>query len=908
MALPHLLALFLAVTFGGLDAHSQPNNAGSSAPETASNPPPSSINAGNQLLVEIRVSGLHRLDEKTVRSWLRAREGAPYSSKDRQADIQTLLASGEFNSVKIDEVALPGDKIRLDIAVAEIPKLPVISTSTANVPISSGTTRTPLPLLEHPAVPPPWIVQDIAIVGNHHVTYNALRTDLKVRKGELYERSDLERDVQTLVGLGNFERVTADIVEIPGKPVPAQFQGISGSSWTVRLTFLVEEKPIIHKIRYEGNKKLSKSKISDKVTLKEKDPLNQVKLREDTDGILQIYHEKGFAGAKVEPKVSVDTRTAEADVSFVIQEGPQTLVAGVQLDGLHAFKPQKVLKQMDNRYKKVFQENKLHDDFKKIETFYKNNGYLDFHISSSTVITAEDKSKVYIILSLDEGHSYKFGSTTFSGYTIYVSSTLAKTLEYKQGEIFNQEKFDESIHDLQDLYADKGYLRARITPTKTYNPERNETDVHFDIIEDRIVYVDHVDVEGNQTTKTYVLKREVIVKPGDVFSSSRIRKSREKIMNLGFIDDVDVDVQSPSDPSKVDLTFDVKEGKPGMLTAGAGFSSVDKLIGTLSLQHLNLFGRAQRTSIAWQFGTRVLDYSVSWTTPWIGNHPTSFGVDLFDTRRISPFNGDVNAYTQKRLGGSLRLGPRFEDDKYQLNFSYTLQRISIENLDAQFQQGGPFFGQLTQGTSVSSTIGADFSRITLDNIWDPTHGSKNTLGMSLSGGPLQGQVNLWKPYVADAIHFHLLSVEDYPLVLSFFNRASYVTQFGSTKDVPVFDRFYVGGQDSLRGYAANGEAGQPNGGKFYDVFNAELGFPLAREHHKTIVKIVGFFDAGSSWDNLRSFNARLGPGPNDLKTDVGIGLRFVTPAFPIRLDYGYGFNHPTGEKRYQINFGVGPLF
>ena len=902
MALAPLLVL-LVVTIGGLDANGQTNNAGSPAPETAPATPSSSLNTGKRLLTEIRIEGLHRLDEQTIRSWIKARVGQPYTPDDRLVDIQTLVSKGEFSSVQANEINLSSSTLRLDLVLTELPGATSASTSTVTVASSSSSAPS-----EHPPVPPPWVIGDIAISGNHHVSYNTLRTDLKVRKGELYERSDLEHDVHTLIGMGSFERVTADVSEIPGTPVPAQFKGVAGSSWTVRLTFMVEEKPTIRKIKYQGNKKISKGRLADQVSLKEKDPLNQVKLREDTDKIIKYYAEKGFSAAKVDPQVAIDTRTASADITFLVDEGPRTTVAGVQLDGLHAFKPRKILKEMTNRYKKIYQEGKLDEDLKKIEAIYKNNGYIDFKISSSTVITSPDRSKVYIILTLDEGHPYRFGTTSFSGYSVYVSSQLYKTLEYKEGKVFNQEKYDDSIHNLQDLYADKGYLRTKITPEKTYNAATDEMDIKFDISEGGIVYVDHVDVEGNVATKTYVLKREIIVKPGEVFSSSRIRKSREKIMNLGFIDDVDVDVQSPSDPSKADLTFGIKEGKPGMLTAGAGFSSVDKLVGTLSLQHMNLFGRAQRAQIAWQFGSRVQDYSLSWTTPWIGDHPTSFGLDLFNTRRISPYQGDINAFVQKRLGGSARLGPRFQDDKYVLNFIYTWQKITITNLDNQFQPGGTFAGTLTEGTSVSSSLGADFSRVTVDNVYDPTKGTKNTLGLSLTGGPLQGDVNLWKPYIAEAAHFHLLSVADYPLVLSFINRASYVTQFGASKEVPVFDRFFVGGQDSLRGYSASGEAGFPNGGKVYDVFNTELGFPLAREHHRSIVKIVGFFDMGSAWDNVKSMRGHIGTGPNDLKTDVGIGLRFVTPAFPIRLDYGWGFNHRSGEKSYQINFGLGPLF
>ncbi|MBI5201511.1 MAG: BamA/TamA family outer membrane protein, partial [Elusimicrobia bacterium] len=444
---------------------------------------------------------------------------------------------------------------------------------------------------------------------------------------------------------------------------------------------------------------------------------------------------------------------------------------------------------------------------------------------------------------------------------------------------------------------------ARVSPDKSYNEETKQMDVNFDVIEGPVIYVDHIDVEGNKATKTHVIRREIVQKEGVPFQASRIRKSQEKIMNLGFIDDVQLDFTSPTDPDKVDLAFEVAEGKPGILTAGAGFSSLDDLIGTLSLQHMNLFGRAQRASVQWQFGSRVQDYSLSWTTPWTFGKPTSLGVDLFNTRRLRPFQSESAGYVDKRLGGSMRLGPRFSEDKYQLNFTYTFQKISISNVDSQF------LTQLPESTSIHSSFGAEAAIDTRDSIWDPTRGQRHSIGFTMAGGPIfQGDIHFFSPSINNSAHFHLWSVNDYPFVLTFANRAAYVTQFGETKEVPVFNRFFLGGQDTLRGYSISGEVGRPDGGKVYDVFNVEFGFPLARERKKTIVKFVTFYDAGTTWDNMRSVHMRIGSGERDIRQDVGFGIRFVTPAFPIRLDWGYGLNHRPGERLYQINFGIGNLF
>lgn len=784
---------------------------------------------------------------------------------------------------------------------------PAVSTAAALPGLSTGTWTPDVSTAAAPApgiVPRPWVIGDIKADGLKNVKLSTLRGQIKARKGDLYDRPDLDRDIQSLLGLGQFERVGAELT-LMDKPVPDNFRKVAGTDRQVVLTFTVKEKPVVRKIDFIGQKKLSKGTLTDEISIKKSDPFDRFKVEEDVKKLVDKYHEKGFLDATAALDVKIDTAASKADVAFRISEGPKSTIALVEISGVTAFKPKKLLGLMKNARKKVFFEKDLPEDLKKIETEYKNNGYLDVILSTPLVTLSPDKTRISIALGVAEGRPYRFGESTFAGYIVFKSSEMAKTVEYKRGKVFSQEKFENTIRGIQELYADVGRLRARVNPVKTYNTKTDQMDVRYEVTEGPISYVDHVDVDGNKATKTYVIRREVVVKPGDRFSAARVRKSREKIMNLGFMDDVDVDLQpSPVDPDKVDLTFDVTEGKPGVLTAGAAYSSVDGLIGTLSVQHLNFLGRAQRVSANWSFGKRVQDYSVSWTTPWIGNSPTSLGLDAFHTRRISPFQGDLSAYTERRTGGTIRVGPRFQEDKYLLNFSYTLQQVVVEGIDPNQDFGGA----LTPSTSIQSLIGAEFARDSRDSMWDPTRGSRNGFGATLSGGPLMGDINFLEPTVTNQVHWTLYNPEDWPFVLSLFHRGGYVTQFGSTKEVPVQSRFYVGGQDSLRGYSPSGEAGYVSGGKIYQVANLEFGFPLAREHHKSIVKLVLFADAGGSWDRISDYNLRIGARDTSIRTDVGLGIRFVTPAFPIRLDYGYGLNHRPGEKLYQINFGLGPLF
>ncbi len=783
---------------------------------------------------------------------------------------------------------------------------PSMSSAPAALPgLSTAPWSPPAPQsLPAGIVPRPWVLGDIDAKGLKNVRMSTIRGQIKARKGDLYDRPDLDRDIQSLLGLGQFERVGAELTLLD-KPVPERLLKTAGTDREVRLTFMVKEKPILRKILFEGEKGISKGVLADAISIKEYDPYDQFKADEARQKLVDKYRERGFLDATVDFSVSIDTAASKADLTFKIQEGPKSRISLVEISGVKAFKPKKLLGLMKNRYKKVYVQKDLDEDVQKIVDEYKNNGYLDVRVSTPLVTLSPDKSRISIALGVDEGRSYRFGETTFSGYLVLTSSELYHAVDYRPGKVFNQGQFDDTIRSVQELYADVGRLRARVIPEKSFDPKTDRMNVRFDIVEGPVSYVDHVDVDGNKATKTYVIKREIIVKPGERFSAARVRKSREKIMNLGFMDEVNVDLQpSAEDPNKVDMDFDVTEGKPGMLTAGAAYSSIDGLIGTLSVQHLNFLGRAQRVSLQWSFGKRVQDYSVSWTTPWVDDKPISLGFDAFHTRRINPFQGDLAAYTEHRTGGSIRVGPRFQDDKYQLNFTYTLQKIAIDGIDPNVD----FQGALTPGTSVQSLLGAELARDTRDSIWDPTHGTRNSIGVQLSGGPLMGDIDFFKPYVSNQAHWTMFNWGEWPFVLSMFNRGGYITEFGRSKSVAVQDRFYIGGQDSLRGYSPSGEAGFPNGGTIYDVANLEFGAPLAREHHRSIVKLVAFFDIGGAWNTPGDMTLRMGGDTRDLKSDVGLGLRFVTPAFPIRLDYGYGLNHRPGEKLYQINFGLGPLF
>ncbi|MEW5906906.1 MAG: outer membrane protein assembly factor BamA [Elusimicrobiota bacterium] len=750
--------------------------------------------------------------------------------------------------------------------------------------------------------PGPWEIGEVAVRGTVNVKPRAVTGAAKARKGRLYYRDFVTRDVEAILGLGSVEKVSVDIEEIPGRPSSPKLAPFLPAPLQARVTYIVSEKPMIKKVEVEGAKQLSKTSVKDEMSLRERDFFDELKIREDLIKIADKYREKGFLDVSVDYEVAHDTASLTCALTVKVEEGSKVRVAAVDLAGVEGFSAKKLVKRFKNRPKKIYQPAELAGDLQALGDHYRNRGYSDFEILESSAVFNGNRSSVTITVAVREGAKKMFGETTFSGNSVYTAPELAGALAYRRGKLYNQDRFEDTVRAVQEKYADKGYLRAQVRPLKVPNEATGELDIEFAVVENSPIFVGHIDVEGNKATKTHVLRREVAQKEGEVFSAAKVRRSQEKIFNLGFIDDVNPVINPTADPDTVDLVFDVAEGKPGMLTAGAGISSREGVVGTLSVSHLNMFGLAQRMSLAWNFGKRVQDYNFSWSSPWVGDRPMTLGLNLFNTRRYRPYQTSLSAYTERRTGGKVTLAPRFEDDKYTLTTSYSYENVRIMDVD------DIYVGELQAGTSATSSVFVEFARDTRDSVWDPTRGGRGAVGLEFTGGPLMGDVNFYKPSLSYSHNFKLFSIDDYPFVLSIANRMGYVARFGETDRVPFYEKYFLGGSETIRGYNSNGQVGPPEGGRLYDVLNVEFKFPLARERRRTIVQWAFFFDAGNSWDRFDDVSLRSGKGEKQLKLGAGFGIRFTTPAFPIRLDWGYGFNHKDGAQRSDIYFTLGNLF
>lgn len=749
----------------------------------------------------------------------------------------------------------------------------------------------------------PWMICDVAASGLKNIRKSTVTKAGHAKKGTLYERYSVSEDIRDISALGSFDSVEIDISRMKGSRKDAQFNETYPCH---RLTYILREKPIFERLTYQGRKKLGKGAITSAMTLKIKDPFNEIKLQTDLERIKAKYAEKGFVNTQITYQTVTDEKLGTVEVKLIIDEGERVRVKELNLNGLSELPYKKVAGKASNRAGKVFKPQNLQRDYVKMILYGRNKGYADFMLSEPQIDLNDAKTEAYITYNVTVGEKVDFGNVSFEGNNVFTPQELQKQVFFRKDHLYNQKDFDDTITAIQEAYANKGYLQARVNPVRTVSD--GLLNIHFDISEGHIFYVDNVDVSGFKDTKKYVFTRELSIKPGDLYDAQKIKRSQTKIMNLGFINDVQVGLQPTADPQKVDLDFNITEGRPGMFTAGLAMSSMDGLYGELSVNHMNLFGRAQRLSLRTLFGKEILDYTVSWSAPWIYDKPISLGADLFNTRRYRSFADENQAYTEKRIGGRVKVGPRFNDDIYQLSLGYSFEHIDIYDIDDRFQPPAANPGDknyIEKGKTDLSTLSADFAIDTRDNIWDPTSGWRNSLGVALAGGPIGGDLDLWYLNARSIFNYTVWNVGgNYPIVFVLSNKIGSVQPYGRTDEVPPYEKFFLGGADTIRGYDRAGEVGPEYGGDMYYVMNAELRFPLAREGRRNMAQFAFFFDLGNSWNHFDKLEFSLGPDENQFKAGVGVGLRFTTPSLPIRIDWGYGLNHKSGEDRSHFYFNI----
>jgi outer membrane protein insertion porin family len=742
-------------------------------------------------------------------------------------------------------------------------------------------------------------VSEVNVKGNINVKKKEIEREIRMRKGDLYSEENLREDISNILNLGYFDDASVEL-----------------DTATYRITFIVKEKPFIKEVEFKGNKKFSDGKLKGKIDLRKKQYFDELTIEDNRNELIEFYKNKGYAYVKIEYDIMIDEMTNCVSITFFVNEGRKVVVGEVEIEGVKAFDRKKILSLIKTKPKKIYNEEAFRNGMEETERFYKNNGFEDVRISSPSISYNEEGNLMYIKIEIDEGAKYKVGSIEFDGNTIYSTLELGKAVAIKRGKFYNENKLDVSLQALSELYAEKGYIRAQIAPEFKKYTESGVMDVKFNIKENNLVYIDRIYVDGTTYTKDYVIRREIVLEEGEPLIASGVRRSLQKIYNLGFLDDVNVDIQGTDNPDRIDLLFTITEGRPGMISAGLAYGTVDGLVGTLQVSHMNLFGRGQKLNLLWEKGARKENTQISWTEPWFLGKPMSFGFSVYDLIRKQSHLAVSDAYNEHRQGCDLRVGPRLTDF-LSLLFTYSYEVVQV--IDVSEEVDSSLFS--TDPELTSSLIGKVIYD-TRDNIFDATRGNRNSLSIQLAGGPFGGDVHFYKPIVQTSWFFPTVG----KLTFSANANVGFVDVLemdGQKKEVPLYEKFFVGGPGTLRGYQYR-RLGPDEGGSTMMVCNLELKFPIAQEAGRSVLQGAIFFDFGGAWGSFEDIKFEIGATErwrtgeiidgetvywdNLMKSCWGWGIRIGTPVFPIRLDWGYPLQRGRHTNQFEFWLTIGQVF
>ena len=724
-------------------------------------------------------------------------------------------------------------------------------------------------------------IDRIAVTGNRRVDTEAIMKKTSSKAGEPFSVDNVRDDIRAVYSTGFFDDVSADLSDTASGKV---------------LTFIVKEMPFIRKIEFKGNHELKDEKIKDALTIKENTVLDRMVMGENAEKIKNLYSGEGYYLASVSPVVESDG--VEAAVRFNIDEGPEVKVKRITFIGNRRFSGGKLKGLMNTDEKGVFSlisgsgkfnEFMFQNDLALIIGYYLDKGFINADITDHRVLLSEDKQWFYITIAINEGEQFRIGNIDVTGDLLVPKEELMEKFKLKAGDIFNRSKVARWLEETTDLYGDKGYAYADIRPRTQTNPGTKTVDITVNIKKNDLVYMERIDITGNVRTRDKVIRREVELGEGDLYSSSALKRSRNNLKRLGYFEDVKMSQNQGTSSEKIKLDVNVKERPTGSISIGFGYSSVDKLIGTASISQSNLMGTGLQLDISGTLSASSSRYIIGFTEPWLFDKPLSAGFDLYNTYKEYP---DFKLY---KKGFDIRFGFPVYDRYTRGYLTYKLEDVNITDV----ADTASSYIQDQAGKSTESSIKAAIKRDTRDDAFFPTEGAVLTFSTEFAGGPLGGTSYFIK-YEGDAVKFFSTP---WDTTFSIRGTLGHIQGYDG-HSAPIYEKYFLGGINSIRGFEARSvgpkdpATGDLIGGTTMMVVNTEFLFPLMPEQKS--VRGVVFFDAGNAYDG--------GIDPGDIRYGAGLGIRWFSPIGPLRLELGFNLNRREGEKAQQWDFTIGSVF
>ena len=768
---------------------------------------------------------------------------------------------------------------------------------------------------------------DVKFVGPASVSEQFIRSNIKTKAGTTYQMGLTQDDVHLLYGTGQFYniRVSVDQADDGG----------------VILTYIIQARPRISDIKIEGNDKLSNSKLKKKVTSKVGEPLDEQKLFSDVQEMKKVYEKYGLADTQVKYVLNIDEATGHGAVTYHVEESRKVKITDVEFLGAEAFAQKVLRKQVKTRERwslswltgsGYFHQEEFDGDRDRLSDFYHNHGYLDFALKD-VKLDHPQTNRLAVKFFVAEGRQYHVGDIKYTGNKIFTDAEIINGLKgvhdfqhqksklgmhglpMDSGAVFTPDGLAKNTELVQDFYGSKGYIEISqgqaLKVKRVPNLEHGTMDIEYDMDESVKSAVQRIDIRGNLKTKDKVIRRELAISPGDTLDMVRVKISKQRLEGLQYFSKVEA-TPEPTDPpiaGKKNLLISVEEQNTGNFSVGVGISSVDSLVGfaEVSQGNFDLFhppsftGGGQKIRLRVQLGTRRQDYELSFTEPWFLNRKLTLGVDLY--RHQLNFESPGSLFDETRTGAKIGLTRALGSDFLIGSVNYNIEDVGIQlnqNATNAFNPPGGIPPSIAKesGDHLFHRFSGSLAYDTRNSVQLPNHGQRS----ELTGEFNTGDRTFYKVDLNSAWYFP-----------GFFKgHVLEAVGRGGTADgldgngVPFYDRYYLGGLYSLRGFKfrnvspREGGFNEPVGGNTYWYGSLEYSVPIVEKENGVSLRFAMFYDVGA-----------VGEKSYDVSTayldNWGFGLRMNIPHLgPLRLDYGIPittdkFNGSSG----QFQFGVG---
>ncbi len=739
----------------------------------------------------------------------------------------------------------------------------------------------------------------VRVDGVKRIDLAVVEEVVRVTAGMPVTEAVIDSDLRSIYALGYFNDVEARI-ERDGE--------------IATLVYQVDERPLVRKIRTEGNKELKSSKLRAEITIRTPGVLRTRDLQASEDAIRRLYKEEGFYAVEVSSRVEVDAKN-EATVFFDIVEGKKVTIDNIEFEGNTVYSDRKLRKFIQTKQWGIFSwltsggkynEAMLQNDLMIIRDQYFNVGRVRVEVKQPHIVLSEDRTKMDIFIEIEEGPEYHVGQVDIKGDLLLEKEELLQELDFVPGEVFSREKMRKNMEKLDSYYSNRGYAYVNVSPFTLIDDEKREVNLTFDIEQGIQVSIGRINVSGNTKTRDKVVRREMTLVEGELYSSGRLETSRRRINNLGFFSEVNVDsIPRHDDPATMDVDVDVKEQPTGTFSIGFGYSSTDGFIGQGSVSQDNFLGKALQLNLSGSLGGDYTNYRIGLLNPYFMDKNLALGFDAYRTDR------EWDEYSVESTGGKVKLGLPLSYET-RLFFVYKLELQDIYDISPY----SSWYIREQEGETTISSLYASVTRNTTDFRPDPSRGYMSELSVEVAG---LGGTEKFVKTIADYRHFFPIK---WGIVFSPHARIGYVSGYDG-KDVPLNERFFLGGINTIRGFetrevgpreprnyfAGYDENNNPIyklsdsdydyiGGEKMAYANLELLFPLIKDAN---LKGLVFFDIGNAWAEDEDYFS-------DLRYSVGLGIRWQSPLGPLRLEWGYNLDPYEYEDKSAFDFSIGKFF